>query len=153
MTSRSDYSLLGAEFNDFLFAFVGEEESGVELTVLSALARLGLDPWGEAANLSKLSREAATSALEAKIAALPKGLWKESDIRSIAVRLVNCLPKNASVSAVSPQESAVLPQESTVSPQDRSVRGHKPRPEWQKWLTWAVLAGAMCMALLRLFGD
>jgi len=139
MASRSDHYVMDAEFNDFLFAFVGEEESGVELTVLSALARLGLDPWGEAANLSKLSREAATSALAAKIAALPKGHWKESDIRSIAVRLVNCLPKHTSVSA--------------KSPQDRSGEGHKPRPEAQKWLIWAVLAGAMCMALSHLFGD
>jgi hypothetical protein len=139
MTSRLEYCLVDAEFNDFLFAFVGEEESGVDLTVLSALARLGLDPWGEAANLSKLSREAATSALAEKIAALPKGLWKEADIGSIALRLVNYLPKNSSVSA--------------KSLQDRGIGGHKPRPETQKWLIWAVLAGAMCMALSRLFAD
>jgi hypothetical protein len=45
MALRPEYSLVHSEFNDFLFAFVGEEKSGLQLTVLSALARLGLDPW------------------------------------------------------------------------------------------------------------
>lgn len=139
MALRSEYCLIDAEFNDFLFAFVGEEESGVELTVLSALARLGLDPWGEAANLSKLSREAAEKALAAKITALPKGHWKESDIRSIAARLVKCLPKHVSSSAKSPQGG--------------SVGDKKPWPEAQKWLIWAILAGAICVVLSRWFGD
>jgi len=139
MGSRSDCFFMDAEFNDFLFAFVGEEENGVELTVLSALARLGLDPWGEAANLSKLTREAATSALAAKIAALPDGHWKESDIRSIAGRLVDFLPRHASAA--------------TKSPEDRRGGHSKPQSEAQKWLIWAVLAGALFMALARWFGD
>ena len=54
MTLRPEYSLVHSEFNEFLFAFVGEEKSGADLTVLSALARLGLDPWNEAARLSAL---------------------------------------------------------------------------------------------------
>lgn len=54
MPLRSEYMLGHSEFNEFLFAVVGEERGGQQLTVLSALARLGLDPWGEAARLSKL---------------------------------------------------------------------------------------------------
>src|SRR5213080_1356521 len=48
-----------SEFNAFLFASVGEDKSGVELTVLSVLTRLGFDPWQEAARLSELPRETA----------------------------------------------------------------------------------------------
>ena len=38
-------------FDPFLFAAIGEEQNGMLLSVLSALARLDLDPWYEAASL------------------------------------------------------------------------------------------------------
>ena len=41
-------SELGREFQAFLYAPIGEEENGTTLSVLSALARLGLDPWKQA---------------------------------------------------------------------------------------------------------
>jgi hypothetical protein len=41
------------------------------LSVVSALARTGVDPWGEAAELSRLPRRAATERLAALLAALP----------------------------------------------------------------------------------
>ncbi len=47
------------EFEPFLYAFVGEDARGSSVTVLSALARLNLDPWAEAADLATLGREAA----------------------------------------------------------------------------------------------
>jgi len=73
LTLRPQYSLGHSEFNDFLFASVGEETNGMQLTVLSALSRLGFDPWGEAARLSNLPEEAAAGALAATIAGLPAG--------------------------------------------------------------------------------
>ncbi len=36
------------EFDRFLLAFVGEDRKGNAVTVLSALARLELEPWEEA---------------------------------------------------------------------------------------------------------
>jgi hypothetical protein len=45
---------LGSQFDDFLFAPIGEEENGMLLSVVSALARLDLDPWQEAASLTGL---------------------------------------------------------------------------------------------------
>ena len=139
MALRSEYRLINADFDDFLYAFVGEEECGGQLTVLSALARLGLDPWGEAANLSKLTRQAATTALAAKIAELPKGQWKESDIGSIATRLVGCLPRHVSPAAKSVQGAGVDRQE--------------PQPKAQKYLLWAVLATVAFMALWHLLAE
>lgn len=138
MVLRPEYSLGHSEFNDFLFAVVGEEKNGLQLTVLSALARLGLDPWGEAARLSKLTREAATSALAAAIATLPEGDWKASDSRSIAGRLVNRLPKH-----VSP---------ATESSQGGSTRERRPRSDPQKWLMWIAIGVGIVIALSRLFG-
>ena len=45
MTLRPEYSLGHSEYNAFLFAAVGEEKVGQPLTVLTALTRLGFDPW------------------------------------------------------------------------------------------------------------
>lgn len=47
----------------FLFASVGEDRNGSSVTVLSALARLDLDPWDVAAELASSGREAAVSRL------------------------------------------------------------------------------------------
>jgi len=49
------------ELEPFLYAFVGEDPRGSPVTVLSALARLNLDPWAEAAELAALGREAAAT--------------------------------------------------------------------------------------------
>ena len=139
MALRPEYSLVHSEFNDFLFALVGQEKSGMQLTVLSALARFGFDPWREAARLSELTKEAATSALAAVISELPEGNWKGLNSRSIAVHLVERLPKHVSPSAKSPQA--------------RSIRDQKPKSEAQKWLVWIALAIAVLVAVSRLFGD
>ena len=39
---------LGCEFDRFLYASVGDDNNGMPLTVLSALARMDVDPWEEA---------------------------------------------------------------------------------------------------------
>jgi hypothetical protein len=54
MTRPASVSALGSEFDDFLFAPIGEDGNGMLLSVLSALARLGFDPWEEAAKLAQL---------------------------------------------------------------------------------------------------
>jgi hypothetical protein len=51
------------EFERFLHASVGEDRNGYVVTVLSALARLGLDPWAETADLVTLGRDAARTRL------------------------------------------------------------------------------------------
>jgi hypothetical protein len=85
-------SLRTSAFNDFLFAPIGEEENGMVLTALSALARSGVDPWDEAARLSKLPRETATKNLTSIISGLPNGRWTQSAAGNIAARLIALLP-------------------------------------------------------------
>ena len=89
MALRSEYSLGHSEYNAFLFAAVGEEKIGMPLTVLTALTRLGIDPWQEAARLADLSKEAALRTLAATIAKLPEGDWKAADSEAIAARLLS----------------------------------------------------------------
>jgi hypothetical protein len=90
-----------AEFDGFLFAAIGDEHNGMPLTVASALARRGLDPWAEAARLADLPRSLAAQALAPLIAGLPPGAWSATDSAGIAARLVALLPKARPASATS----------------------------------------------------
>jgi hypothetical protein len=93
MTRANSPSRLGSEFNDFLFAPIGEERNGNQLSVVSALARLDLDPWHEAAGLARLHQEAATRRLAGLISALPDVPSAHPDSGSIAARLIALLPR------------------------------------------------------------
>ena len=94
MTLRPEYSLGHSAYNDFLFGSLGPGEGGTEITVLSALSRLGIDPWQEAERLAALPREAAAQALADTIARLPAGAFAASPEAggAIASRLVALLP-------------------------------------------------------------
>jgi hypothetical protein len=84
---------LGSEFDSFLFAPVGDENNGMVLSVLSALARLGVDPWREAADLARMPRAAANQRLTALIAALPDAPATWLPPGTIADRLLALLPR------------------------------------------------------------
>lgn len=95
MTRPSPFMLPRSEFNEFLFALIGTEGNGMALSVVSALARLEMDPWQEAARLSALPRELAAPALDRLIRRLPPGTWSQTDTSMIAARLVELLPRRA----------------------------------------------------------
>src|SRR5580704_7943722 len=92
MTLPARYSLLHSDLNEFLFASVGDEQSGMQLSVVSGLTRLGIDPWEEAARLAMLPRAVAAAALAPMIGALPVGRTELSDNLAISQRLVTLLP-------------------------------------------------------------
>ena len=73
MTHAALTPLLGREFDDFLFAPIGDDQNGPPLSVVSALARLDVDPWKEALSLARMPREEAKERLTAHIASLPNG--------------------------------------------------------------------------------
>jgi hypothetical protein len=85
--------LIGAEFDKFLYAPIREDRNGTPLSVLSALARLDVDPWQEAASLARMPRDAAATRLTALIVALPDELSKDIPAKTIAAGLVALLPK------------------------------------------------------------
>ena len=80
------------EMDPFLFASVGEEVNGIPLSVLSALARLGVDPREEATRLSHLTSKTAASQLAGMFARLPDRPWTSPEIRRVASKLVELLP-------------------------------------------------------------
>jgi hypothetical protein len=92
MTPAASVSFLRCEFNDFLYAPIGSERNGMTLSVLSALARLNVDPWEEAAGLYRLSKHTAAQKLASLIARLPSGGWAQGDCYAIADRLIELLP-------------------------------------------------------------
>lgn len=95
MTLSASASQLGPEFEDFLFAPIGADRNGMLLSVLSALARLDIDPWQEAARLAALPGETATRGLSSLIATLPNGASVHPDPATNAARLIALLPLRA----------------------------------------------------------
>jgi hypothetical protein len=59
VTPATSISFFRPEFDDFLYAPIGADGVEMPLSVLSALARLDVDPWTEAAELSELPKGAA----------------------------------------------------------------------------------------------
>jgi hypothetical protein len=92
MSSSASVSVLGTEFDDFLFAPIGEDRNDTPLSVLSVLARLDIDPWQEADKLARLPGETATQRLASLIAALPDHPSAHLDPGTIAARLITLLP-------------------------------------------------------------
>jgi hypothetical protein len=99
--TNSPIPLPGSEFNDFLFAPIGEGRNGMLVSVLSGLARSDVDPWQEAAKLAALPGETATQRLASLIGALPDRVGPYPDSRTIATRLVALLPRRLGASDVS----------------------------------------------------
>ncbi|WP_333828784.1 hypothetical protein [Pararhodobacter sp.] len=85
----------GTQFDGFLYAYVGEDRSGNVVSVLSALARLGLDPWVEAAALSDLPREGARTRLDQLLARFGDVPALGSDHGPVTTRLIELLPKSS----------------------------------------------------------
>jgi hypothetical protein len=95
MTGSAALSKLPAEFDDFLFAPIGEDRHGMPLSVLSVLARLDLDPWQEASRLARLPVTTAIQSLASLIAELPDGPSAHQDTGTIAAGLIGRLPRPA----------------------------------------------------------
>ena len=102
MTHTALTPLLGREFDDFLYASIGEDRNGTTLSVLSALARLDVDPWQETASLARMPRERATERMTAVIAAVRKDLATSLAPETIAARLIALLPQAAPFSVAAP---------------------------------------------------
>ena len=92
MTRAASAPRLGPEFDNFLFAPIGEDRNGMLLSVLSALTRLDVDPWQEAAKLARLPVEAAARRLAGLLAGLPVGATAHPDPGPTAARLIALLP-------------------------------------------------------------
>ena len=90
MVRLASPSVLPSTYDNFLYAPVGESTHGALLTVLSVLARQNVDPWEEAADLSRLPPDTAARKLTAMITASP---GQSSNQAAVADRLIALLPR------------------------------------------------------------
>jgi hypothetical protein len=108
MTPVASVLFVGSEYDDFLYASIGEERNEMPLSVLSALSRLNVDPWQEAAELSELPTSTAAQRVASLIARLPAGRWVLADSRAIGDRLIELLPRAASSKVPSAEKARGL---------------------------------------------
>ena len=163
MTLRPEYSLGHSAYNDFLFGSLGPDAAGTEVTVLSALSRLGIDPWQEAAHLAALPREAAAAALADIILRLPDRTGADANAPVIAARLVALLPKGAVADIPQTKEARVAsleaavksgrasqkPKKGATGTTMRAVIG-KPKSGYATWLMWGAIALAFYFLVVQL---
>jgi hypothetical protein len=94
-THSDVFALKNSGLDAFLYADVGAEANGSTLTILSVLARLGKDPWAEAARWATLPKAAAIECLAQNIAEMPLAPAALAGARANAVQLVQLLPKHS----------------------------------------------------------
>jgi hypothetical protein len=141
MTLREPFRPLRPDLDNFLFAAVGVEQNGIALSMVSALTRLGLDPWEEAGRLSSLGKREAVEQLARLIAGLPGIPRPLPEAREIAAGLVDQLPRYNS---------------SDRSPPPRRGR---PRLQWpglprqSQFLVFCVVVAAAALVSIALHGG
>jgi hypothetical protein len=96
MSRANVFALKNNGVNLFLFADVGTENNGSMLTVLSVLARLGLDPWAQATQWMRLPKAEIIDRLASSIAQMPLPPQALRDARQTAARLIQLLPTQTS---------------------------------------------------------
>ncbi|SHN16780.1 hypothetical protein SAMN05444272_4428 [Roseibium suaedae] len=81
------------QYDLFLQAAVGDDVRGTSVTVLSMLARLGVDPWVEAATLTHLKEVVARQRLEALLGRFTDVPLFGPALDMAVSRLIACLPR------------------------------------------------------------
>jgi hypothetical protein len=90
---------LNSQLEKFLFEVIGEDQGGSPLTVISALARRGKDPWAEAVRLAELTEADAKESLNAVIADIPPSWCGIPDRKAAVLRLIKLLPRRIKIPA------------------------------------------------------
>lgn len=91
MGLRAEFAPHHSGLEAFLVAPLWEEDNGSTLSVLSALARLGMDPWKQAALLAEKPKGAAET-LAKILSRLPKNGKEAPKYLELSERAVELLP-------------------------------------------------------------
>jgi hypothetical protein len=126
MAIQRPASNVTSRYDDFLFAWVWDEPGGMRLSVVSALARMNLDPWEEAARLTALPARDAERALVSTLSLLPGHPQLSPETGILAARLVSLLPK---------ARAAATAKVATLT------ASHEQQPSY--WLVWLCIALAI----------
>ena len=106
MARTASSSRLSGDFDRFLFEPIGQDRNGMPLSVASALARMDLDAWQEAATLVALPAETAVKKLTALLDTIPDQSLMELNRPALVTRLIALLPSPARSNSPSPPIAA-----------------------------------------------
>ena len=109
MDHRSRFSSLSASYDNFLFAPVCDDANGTRLSVISALARMDVDPWEEATRLAGMPKALAEKTLLSTLDLVSGRSWKSPEAAAIAAQLVRLLPQPNEAAAISTTQSGSVP--------------------------------------------
>lgn len=129
--NSTSFSSLPSRYDGFLFAPICEDTNGMRLSVLSALARMNVDPWEEATRLAAMPKASAQRALVAMLDLVGDISGKLPDVATIAARLVELLPQR--------EDGA------TAAATDLAASGAQRTQRMSYWLLWLGLAIAMSL--------
>ena len=101
----------------------------MRLSVLSALARMSLDPWEEASRLAAMPKAIAQRALVSILDSVPNRSWEPSEAGVIAARLVALLPQRSDGPTTAATEMAAVRAQRT-----------------SYWLVWVCIAIAISLS-------
>ena len=104
--NRPTVSSFTSRYDHFLFAPICEEANGMQLSVLSALARMDVDPWDEATRLAAMPKAIAVRTLASTVGRVLGKSRNPSEMEVIAARLVQLLPQPGQGVTIVPTETA-----------------------------------------------
>lgn len=78
----------------------------MQLSVLSALVRMNVDPWEEATRLAAMLKGIAERTLVSTLDPVPGRSWNPSEAEVIAARLVQLLPQPSGGTTIAPTKTA-----------------------------------------------
>ena len=117
MTPATSVTFFKPEFGDFLYAPIGNGVGDMPTTVMSALARLDLDPWQEASELTELSIADAIVRLSNLLAKLPQAQRSLVNSKSFIGGLIGLLPRHLQTAVAIPSfKRPALPALPTAVP-------------------------------------
>lgn len=119
-----------SRYENFLFAPICDEPGGMRLSVLSALARMNVDPWEEAARLATLPTPDAQKTLVSTLNLFPGKRQRSAETELLAAQLIALLPK----------ASEATTARATAITGSRAQRN-------SYWLVWLCFAIAMSLLL------
>jgi hypothetical protein len=129
MPQSDAFALKNSGLNAFLFAEVGTEQNGSPLTILSILARLGKDPWAQAAEWARMPQAKMIESLTQSITQMPLCPSALANAGATAGRLGLLLPRQGATTA----QTTSLPVIGTKLP---------------KWLPLAIFCAVLIVAVI-----
>jgi hypothetical protein len=134
MPQHDAFVLQNSGLNAFLFAEVGTEQNGSPLTMLSTLARLGQDPWAQAAEWARMPNAAMIECLTRSITQMPLCPRALDEARATAGRLALLLPRQSGMTG------------QTASRTIADLKLPAKLPAWLPMAVFCVVMGLMVMA-------